>query len=43
MTGPALSENTAQLLPNWYAMTIPETTPMPKVMAKIFTQYWNSW
>ena len=39
MTGPALSENTAQLLPNWYDMTMPDTTPMAKTTAKIFSQY----
>ena len=38
MTGPAMSEKRLKLVPNWYDNTSPETTPMPKVSAKIFTQ-----
>ena len=36
--GPALSEKAAQLVPNWYDITMPDTTPMPKAMAKILSQ-----
>ncbi|SCZ18061.1 Uncharacterised protein [Acinetobacter baumannii] len=35
---PAKSEKWLQLVPNWYAMTSPDTTPMPKLTAKIFDQ-----
>src|SRR3569623_3020664 len=31
-------EKPAQLVPNWKLMTMPETTPMPKATAKIFSQ-----
>jgi hypothetical protein len=39
ITGPARSENTAQLVPNWYDITMPDTTPMANATAKIFSQY----
>src|SRR3989344_5355962 len=38
VTEPAKSEKRLQLVPNWYAMTKPETTPMPKLTAKTFDQ-----
>jgi len=38
MTGPARSEKALQLVPNWYDMTRPDTTPMAKPTAKIFSQ-----
>ena len=37
---PANWENPLQLVPNWYAITSPETTPMPKLTANIFSQKW---
>jgi len=33
---------TSQLVPNWKAMTMPETTPMPNVTPKIFSQKSNT-
>ena len=39
---PVLSEKRAQLVPNWYAMTTPETTPMPNVTANTRSQYWKT-
>lgn len=38
---PATREKPAQLVPNSYAITTPETTPIPKPIAKIFDQNWN--
>ncbi len=38
MTPPAAFENGAQFVPNWNSMGIPVTTPMVKLMAKIFPQ-----
>ncbi|MNI52564.1 hypothetical protein D3C73_1073580 [compost metagenome] len=38
MTVPATSLSRGQLVPNWKAMTMPLTTPMPKDTAKIFCQ-----
>ncbi len=38
MTPPASLEKRAQLVPNWNSMGMPVTTPMAKLMAKIFTQ-----
>ena len=35
---PAMSENRLQLVPNWNGITMPDTTPMPKEMAKIRSQ-----
>jgi len=35
ITGPALSENTAQLVPNWQAITMPDTTLMRNTTATI--------
>src|SRR5690606_35632308 len=35
---PARSLSTAQLVPNWKLITIPDTTPMPNDTAKIFIQ-----
>src|SRR6476619_2185189 len=35
---PARALSTAQLVPNWKLMTMPETTPMPNDTAKIFSQ-----
>ena len=32
------SEKRLQLVPNWNGMTMPETTPMPKEIAKILIQ-----
>src|SRR5205814_468020 len=37
-SGPDIRHNTLQFVPNWNAMTIPETTPSPKAMPKIFSQ-----
>jgi hypothetical protein len=37
--GPARSENTDQLVPNWYDITMPDTTPIANVTAKILIQY----
>jgi len=30
--------STSQLVPNWKAMTIPDTTPIPNATPKIFSQ-----
>lgn len=38
MTVPATSLSLGQLVPNWKAMTMPLTTPMPNDTAKIFCQ-----
>jgi hypothetical protein len=35
---PAFSLSTDQLVPNWKLITMPDTTPMPKETAKIFSQ-----
>ena len=35
---PARALSTAQLVPNWKLMTMPDTTPMPNDTAKIFSQ-----
>src|SRR5476649_1112730 len=35
---PANEEKKLQLVPNWYAMTSPDTTPIPKLTANIFDQ-----
>src|SRR5262249_9101554 len=35
---PACSLSTAQLVPNWKLMTMPDTTPMPKDTAKTLVQ-----
>ena len=33
---------TFQFVPNWKAITIPDTTPSPKAMPKIFSQKSNT-
>ena len=38
MTFAAVSEKRLQLVPNWNGMTIPDTTPRPKEIAKILIQ-----
>ena len=38
MTPPAAREKAAQLVPNWNSMGIPVTTPLAKLMPKIFAQ-----
>lgn len=38
ITLPTWVANTLQLVPNWYLITTPDTTPMPNDSAKIFTQ-----
>ena len=43
MTPPASLENRAQLVPNWNSMGMPVTTPMAKLMAKIFAQKRAAW
>ena len=35
-------DSTLQLVPNWNAMTMPVTTPMPKETAKTFSQKSNT-
>src|SRR6516225_2621019 len=40
--GPDMRANTLQFVPNWKAMTIPETTPSPNVIPKIFSQNSNT-
>jgi hypothetical protein len=37
-TRPAATENLLQLVPNWYDIGSPDTTPMAKDTAKIFVQ-----
>ena len=39
----AALENLDQLVPNWNSMGMPVTTPMAKLMAKIFTQKRTAW
>jgi len=36
------SEKRLQLVPNWNGMTMPDTTPMPNEMAKIFIQKFDN-
>jgi len=36
--GPDIRDSTLQFVPNWKAITIPETTPRPKAMPNIFSQ-----
>ena len=36
--GPDIFESSLQFVPNWNAMTIPETTPRPKAIPKILSQ-----
>ena len=36
--GPDIRASTLQFVPNWNAMTIPETTPSPKATPNIFSQ-----
>jgi hypothetical protein len=36
--GPDTLERTLQLVPNWNAMTIPDTTPKPNATPNIFSQ-----
>src|SRR6516165_4854543 len=36
--GPDMRANTLQFVPNWKAMTIPETTPSPNATPKILSQ-----
>ena len=36
--GPVCSDSTLQLVPNWKAMTMPLTTPMPKESANTLSQ-----
>jgi len=36
--GPDIRDSSLQLVPNWNAMTIPETTPSPNATPKIFSQ-----
>jgi len=38
MTFAAVSEKRLQLVPNWNGITIPDTTPRPKEIAKILVQ-----
>src|SRR5215471_5290631 len=40
--GPDIRASTLQLVPNWNAMTIPETTPSPNATPKILSQNSNS-
>ena len=35
---PTVSMKPGQFVPNWNDMVMPETTPMAKLSAKIFTQ-----
>ena len=37
---PANRENSLQLVPNWYAMTMPDTTPIPNATANTLIQNW---
>src|SRR5438477_12754414 len=39
--GPDICDSTLQFVPNWNAMTIPETTPSPKATPKILSQNSN--
>jgi len=36
--GPDILESTLQLVPNWNAITIPDTTPNPNATPNIFSQ-----
>src|SRR5260370_39334955 len=36
--GPDILDSTLQLVPNWNAITIPETTPIPNATPNIFNQ-----
>ena len=38
MTDPAICENLEKVRPNWNESTIPVTTPIAKLMAKMFSQ-----
>ena len=38
-TGPAFTAKTNQFVPNWQDMTMPDTTPMANMTAKILSQY----
>ena len=38
ITPPAARENCAQLVPNWNSMGMPVTTPMAKLMPKMWAQ-----
>src|SRR5215472_14737483 len=40
--GPDIRASTHQLVPNWNAMTIPETTPSPNATPKILSQNSNT-
>src|SRR6516165_4410434 len=40
--GPDMRASTLQFVPNWNAMTIPETTPSPNATPKIFSQNSNT-
>src|SRR6516162_10028838 len=40
--GPDIRASTLQLVPNWNAMTIPETTPSPNATPKILSQNSNT-
>src|SRR5260370_1790679 len=37
-TGPDIFDNTLQFVPNWNAITIPDTTPNPNATPNIFSQ-----
>jgi len=36
--GPAILDSTLQFVPNWNAITIPDTTPRPNATPNIFSQ-----
>ncbi len=36
--GPDILDSTLQLVPNWKAMTIPDTTPIPNATPNTFNQ-----
>src|ERR1700748_3676867 len=40
--GPDIFDSTLQFVPNWNAMTTPDTTPRPKATPKILSQNSNS-
>ena len=37
-----MRDRTFQFVPNWNAITIPDTTPRPKAMPNIFSQNSNT-
>ena len=41
--GPVIRACTSQFVPNWNAITIPDTTPSPKATPKIFSQNSKTW